>query len=329
MSLAGYWSSNLIFDILMAYIPILLIIALTFIFDKHYEGIWVLFLLFPPAIVPFTYVTSFFFKSDINAQIMTLFLHFVTGGLLAIVVFSLQQIPITMPWGDRLRWVCTIFPTFCVTNGILFSASGVLILDARSEDTTADGVVIKNFIPENIWAWENLKGDAVILIIHFVLGITILALIELEVDLLFDWVPIPGCRFSGNRDRRGPGMVKDDDVIREEERVDMQGNVRASQIAVSNVDSEVVDVLNSQIQRDTNHVDCIRVNNFSKTYDVSCGAPIKAVRQASFGLDYGECFALLGVNGAGKSTTFKSLTREITPTTGEITIQGFDIQKQF
>jgi len=51
-----------------------------------------------------------------------------------------------------------------------------------------------------------------------------------------------------------------------------------------------------------------------------------AVRQTSFGLDYGECFALLGVNGAGKSTTFKSLTRDTTPTTGEITIQGYNIQ---
>ncbi len=36
MSLAGYWVSNLIFDITMAYIPILLIIMLTFVFDKHY-----------------------------------------------------------------------------------------------------------------------------------------------------------------------------------------------------------------------------------------------------------------------------------------------------
>ena len=54
-----------------------------------------------------------------------------------------------------------------------------------------------------------------------------------------------------------------------------------------------------------------------------------AVREASFGLDYGECFGLLGVNGAGKSTTFKSLTREITPTTGEITIQGLDVQTEF
>ena len=81
--------------------------------------------------------------------------------------------------------------------------------------------------------------------------------------------------------------------------------------------------------KDLNHVDCIRVHNFQKEYDAACGMPVKAVRQASFGLDYGECFALLGVNGAGKSTTFKSLTREITPTAGEITIQGFDVQKQF
>ena len=67
MSLAGYWSSNLFFDILMAYIPIGLILLLSYVFDCFYDGAWVLYLLYPPAIVPFTYVTSFCFKSDINA----------------------------------------------------------------------------------------------------------------------------------------------------------------------------------------------------------------------------------------------------------------------
>ena len=36
-----------------------------------------------------------------------------------------------------------------------------------------------------------------------------------------------------------------------------------------------------------------------------------AVSNLSFGLNNGECFALLGVNGAGKSTTFKSLVHEV------------------
>ena len=49
----------------------------------------------------------------------------------------------------------------------------------------------------------------------------------------------------------------------------------------------------------------------------------------SFGLDYGECFALLGVNGAGKTTTFKSLTRDVIPTSGELSIAGYDVQKDF
>jgi len=58
-----------------------------------------------------------------------------------------------------------------------------------------------------------------------------------------------------------------------------------------------------------------------------CKNPVVAVERISFGLDYGECFALLGVNGAGKTTTFKSLTREIKPTSGEIIVQGMDIQR--
>ena len=54
-----------------------------------------------------------------------------------------------------------------------------------------------------------------------------------------------------------------------------------------------------------------------------------AVERTSFGLEYGECFALLGVNGAGKSTTFKSLTGDTRPTSGEVTIAGFDTQREF
>ena len=171
MSLAGYWGSNVIFDIVMAYIPILLIILLTFLFDKNYEGVWLLFLLYPLAIVPYTYVWSFCFSSDINAQIFTLFLHFLTGGLGCIVVFLLQFIPATMKVGNALRWALTIYPTFCVTHGILMSASGKLIVEATSESMDDDGHVIPLKIPANIWAWYNLKGDCMILFLHFIFGL--------------------------------------------------------------------------------------------------------------------------------------------------------------
>ena len=68
--------------------------------------------------------------------------------------------------------------------------------------------------------------------------------------------------------------------------------------------------------KDPNIYDMIRVNNFQKTYTSWCAKPVSAVERVTFGVEKGECFALLGVNGAGKSTTFKSLTRDIVPTSG-------------
>ena len=229
-----------------------------------------------------------------------------------------------MHWGDALRWVFLIFPSFAVTHGILFSASGKLIIDSRAEDTTDEGVIIPRKIPAEIWDWYNLKGDAFALVLHFFIGVALLIMIELEVNLLFLWCPHSGYR-HGQSDHRGPELIKDDDVIEEERRVALQETdpdkkPKHYDIAASR-DSAF---------KDPHHLDCIRVHNFQKEYNSSCGsAPVKAVRNASFALDYGECFALLGVNGAGKSTTFKSLTREIMPTSGEITIQGYDIEKQF
>ena len=60
----------------------------------------------------------------------------------------------------------------------------------------------------------------------------------------------------------------------------------------------------------------VRVNKFRKIYPGLFRKPVLAVERTSFGLEYGECFALLGINGAGKSTTFKALTCEIEPTDG-------------
>jgi len=68
----------------------------------------------------------------------------------------------------------------------------------------------------------------------------------------------------------------------------------------------------------------VRVKNLRKTFPptTSKGKPVLAVDRVSFGLEYGECFALLGVSGAGKTTTFKCLTGEEQPTEGLASILG-------
>lgn len=64
----------------------------------------------------------------------------------------------------------------------------------------------------------------------------------------------------------------------------------------------------------------IKVANVNKRFGETV-----AVNDISFGLQYGECFALLGVSGAGKTTLFKCLTGDIYPSRGEVMVSGFDI----
>jgi ABC-2 type transport system ATP-binding protein len=64
----------------------------------------------------------------------------------------------------------------------------------------------------------------------------------------------------------------------------------------------------------------IQTTNLSKTYK---GKP--AVHALNLAIEQGELFALLGVNGAGKSTTIKMLSCLTKPTSGDAMILGHSI----
>jgi ABC-2 type transport system ATP-binding protein len=53
------------------------------------------------------------------------------------------------------------------------------------------------------------------------------------------------------------------------------------------------------------------------------------VDDVSFSLRAGEVFGFLGPNGAGKTTTIRMLVGLIRPTSGSVTICGFDVRRQF
>lgn len=46
------------------------------------------------------------------------------------------------------------------------------------------------------------------------------------------------------------------------------------------------------------------------------------MKDISFGVNKGECFVLLGINGAGKTSTFKCLIGEIPQTEGDVKLNG-------
>jgi ABC-2 type transport system ATP-binding protein len=71
----------------------------------------------------------------------------------------------------------------------------------------------------------------------------------------------------------------------------------------------------------------IEVKNLVKVFH-SRGRTITAVNDVSFDVCKGEIFGMIGPNGAGKSTTFSMLTTLLKPSSGSITVAGFDVEKQ-
>lgn len=68
----------------------------------------------------------------------------------------------------------------------------------------------------------------------------------------------------------------------------------------------------------------IEYKNVCKTYNNT----VKAVDNVSFSVKKGELVGFIGPNGSGKTTTIKLLSGVLTPDSGTIKINGYDIQKE-
>jgi ABC-type multidrug transport system fused ATPase/permease subunit len=149
-------------------------------------------------------------------------------------------------------------------------------------DASYTGLILRRpeLAKSSMYDISLVGGNVLVIMLHFIFWNFILLLIELGA---FNWTfkllellpknKIPPKAMSQ--------LNLDEDVLEEEERV-----AKASDLKV-------------------------KVSTFRKVYPSLFRDPVMAVERTSFGLEFGECFALLGINGAGKSTTFKALTCEI------------------
>jgi len=71
--------------------------------------------------------------------------------------------------------------------------------------------------------------------------------------------------------------------------------------------------------------DQIVINNLSKIYDNG----FNALKNINLNIKKGEIFAMLGPNGAGKTTLISTICGIVTPSSGTVTIDNFDIIKDY
>ncbi|GAB1295814.1 ATP-binding cassette sub-family A member 13 [Apodemus speciosus] len=288
-----YWLVNFLYDMLFYLVSVCLCVAMigafqltAFTFRENLAATALLLALFGYAMIPWMYLISRIFSSSDVAFISYISLNFIFGlctmlmttmpRLLAIISkaqlwLNLQKIY------DVLKWVFTIFPQFCLGQGLIELCYNQIKYDL-THNFGIDSYVSPfemNFLG---WIFVELTLQGTFLLLLRILFHGDLLRCSRSLD--------DAVGHSALQDTVKP--AKDIDVKKEETRV-LEGRTGGDMLVLCNL---------------------------SKSYRSVFRGKIKAVRGISLGIPRGECFGLLGVNGAGKSTTFKILNGETLPSSG-------------
>ncbi|MBP8190834.1 MAG: ABC transporter ATP-binding protein, partial [Aquabacterium sp.] len=75
-------------------------------------------------------------------------------------------------------------------------------------------------------------------------------------------------------------------------------------------------------------MNAVSFQNVTKTF-ASAGRSLQALKGVSFNIEEGEFFGLLGPNGAGKTTLINILAGLSRATSGQVSVCGFDVVKDY
>ena len=271
---------------------------------------------FGTAAIGFASVASFGFKSPSSALIALIALHFITGFGLLITDFILLTINEGTERVDKkLRaGLFPLFPAYCLGRGFF-------VLSTRQAIATLDDAEL-----EPLFAWGQLGAPLTFLLLEtlataaLTLAIQVLgsyprlartaaaavaATLPASVHGLLPASLQAAASAATDGGAHGATAVSLEDASVAEERaaIDAALGGAAGEGAVGPVE--------------------LVLRHLHKRYG-GVGGKV-AVRDLCLRVHSGECFGFLGVNGAGKSTTFAMLTGSAVPSSGDALLHGLSV----
>ena len=323
ISLLSYWTNNYFFELFKYYIVGGICILFLKIFGFYEDYVYILYLLYGPSMVSFTYIFSLIFQKEGAGQTMIILVNLIIGALGGTAIFIMRMYKKLAIYGKSISKVFRIIPSFCFCYGyntllnryFIFATDLELKLDYIKDWTTAYSIVLGSKKPSDVLKMKYLGSDCVYLAVESIVYLLILVFCE-NFEKLFSFCFTISSNIH-NTEEDGVNAIS------------IPNNVNDTYVR-----NEIIKAKN---QNNTNKY-AIKIISLVKTY---YGGPFgfkifdsyfgstKAVREISLCLDYGECFGFLGVNGAGKTTIFKCLSKEILRTYGKIYIDNKEINQDF
>ncbi|CAF4578630.1 unnamed protein product [Rotaria socialis] len=292
-----YWSGNLLWDLANYCVSIAccMVIFLIFrieayIYKTNFLCLLILLFLYGFSIIPLMYLINYFFTTPSTGFVLISCVNIFIGLITTISTFILESFD---DQADLTRINSILKKIFLIFPHYclgrgLFDMSRIHAINTFSLKYVAGYVPISPF--QNDIVGRNLISLFFQGIIFFVLAIL--------AQYRF-FIPDRGCM-------RTPKNLKstneDDDVAAERTRI--------------------------YLDPDNTSRDVLRMVDLVKVYGGALGNNFTAVKKTCVGVKQGECFGLLGINGSGKSTTFKMLTGEISMTDGNAYVNNHSVIKQ-
>ncbi|XP_053900841.1 glucosylceramide transporter ABCA12 [Malaclemys terrapin pileata] len=300
IGVTSYWVTNFIYDLVLFMVPVALSIGVisafqipAFFNDNNLVAVFLLMMMFGYATFSWMYLLAGIFKETGMAFIVyvSLNLSFSINTIIThSVVFLLSQEKATdqglYDLSEILRHVFLISPQFCFGYGLIELSQHQALMGFLK----AYGVDY----PDRTFEMDRISSK---LLGMFIQGTIFFAIRLLMHDGMIQkvWSSILEFLFDkvhGRPPRLLEAADEDKDVQAERERVESG-------------------------QAD---VDMVQLQSLTKIYHLPLRR-IMAVKNVSIGIPAGECFGLLGVNGAGKTTIFKMLTGDIGATSGRLRVR--------
>ena len=312
LSMPVYWLANFAFDVLLQIVTCGVAVGIFYAagsFYVHGNVIAVLVTLlstYSAAIVPFSYVTTLRVKTGSFAQSLVMSLNFGFGFVLLILSSVLDALPNTKSLNRSLRHVYQIHPAFCLGHGLLKIAT-------RYERFHPTSRAFKSYYVGNDIMMLSISGPTALLLL------LVFSAIGWDRTVSFFKRPfkfISKCCVKISRNRSS-SCISQTSVYTQ---LDNDGGDTTSEEPVrsnfhSAVEAEHQDILNNPNRLS----DRVRVVDLSKRYS---GTKKHAVKDVTFGVKKGEVFAILGGNGAGKTSTLSMITGDFAPTSGSVHVNG-------
>ena len=302
ISLFSYWFINYFFELVKYYIIGGICLLILYFFRFYEKYLYILYLLYGPAMTSFTYLLSFLFKSEDIGQIVTLLINLIIGvlGGTSLIIMRLEED--LKDISKKIIYIFRIIPSFCFCFGYnqLTRIKDLFWVDSRfiarvktseelsyfSIDTTDD---------KDILLLDYMGADCIYLSVEIVFYLLLLIIIENYYNIFSFFIKLFNKIFF---------YYQNSNEI--------------------NININTNNILNENGY-------AISVQNLEKIYydKCLCCNEVKALKDISFNLNHGEVFGFLGVNGSGKTTTFKCLANEIFPNAGNIYINNLEVTKHF